>query len=322
MRWTLGLVCLATACFGERSESNTTTADDDTTTASTSTMTATTTSATETDPTTTITTTSGDTESSGPPDMTESSSADTTTGDMCEAGMAPNPPPPPRDWIGPVFVSESGAQGGCPEGSEPVATGFDIPPTLDECECVCDEPYEELCSPFFAGGAQCPNGGAINTVIDDPCEVLFDDPVGFTGNASGISCAAEPVMPPVGLIEICGVDAVDGPCIDVLPGFVGPCLFRDGDHDCPGQLVRVDVGSAATCGDCGPCTLGTHCTAAQFQVFATDDCTGGPLVTFGDGMCHEADGAGSIRAIPTTALGCFSTSLTPSELSVCCPPMS
>lgn len=220
-----------------------------------------------------------------------------------------------------MFVSDDTTRGGCPEGSERVATGLDIPPTVDECECVCDEPFEDLCNPFFVGSGQCPTDVAINVIIDEPCEVLFGDPIAFTGDASGISCDPAPILPPAGLIEICGVEAVDGPCIDVLPGFVGPCLFRDGNHTCPDPLVRVDAGREATCNGCGPCNLGTHCTSAQFQVFATDDCSGGPLVTFGDDQCYDAAGAGSIRAIPTVALGCFPTSLTQSELSVCCPPM-
>jgi hypothetical protein len=316
MRWTLGFAWLSMGCFGEAAGTSSTTADD--ATESSTSMSAGTSSMsepTDTNDTSTTSVTAAVTSA----DTSSSSGDDTTTGDQCGAGSAPNPPPPPPGWSGPVFASVPAQEPrACPDGAKQVALGLVVPPSVDECECACDAPFEELCHPFFAAGEGCPHDVPVNTVIDDPCEVLFDDPSGFTGNASGVSCDAEPRMPQGDVVRVCAVDPVDGPCIDELAGFGGPCIFREGNHPCPDPLVRVDAGREATCNPCAPCQLDTHCGDASLQVFAGNECEGKPLLEFSDDSCYEIAGAGSIRAVPSSPLVCPDTGLTLAELTMCC----
>jgi hypothetical protein len=320
MRWTLGLLCLTAACFGEATQPSNTSADGTTGDTPTTSTASTTDASTETSASATATT-NGETDTSGPP-MTESSGADTTAGDECPMGSVPNPPPPPGGWSL-VFVSSPSAEPpGCPAMAERVAVGsFGIPANIDECECRCNEPFHELCNLGYTSAASCPANGGDQLIVSE-CDALPFDRMGYSGDGEGTTCAAQPVPPAAELVSVCAPQDLEGACIEQPVGLIGPCLFREGvppQEGCPGDLELVDIGRVPECGNCSPCDTSAHCESAMFEIWGEDGCRDS-LVAFNDQACHQTDVQGrSISAQPTVPLVCDDASLTYTELTVCCP---
>lgn len=315
MRWTLGLVCFVTACFGESATPNNTSADE---TSTSQTTTGATESATTSTSMTATPSTSGEVDTSGPPDVTESSAADTTTGDMCPPGTGPNPPVMPP-WQGPVFVSMPSAEPmGCPRPMTVAAIGFvGLPPTLDECECRCTEPYVDLCDFEFRAGNGCPID-TLPTAIDAPCTELPSSTTALQVNADAASCDPEPLLPANDRVVVCEAEP-GGPCIDLVDGMLGPCIFQDADADCPMGLERVEAGRTASCSACEACNITDFCGNAEVAVHAAADCgNAGVGVPFASCQQNLAN-AVSFTVSPSTEQTCESSGLTLDELTVCCP---
>lgn len=250
--------------------------------------------------------------------------------------------PPPLGWAGPVLLSDSArgeAGPGCPAASTEldIALSFGLVAVPAACTCTCGTAQDAAC-----GSTEAEYYGT-----DSRCEAL-EASFAMTYDGSGGSCVDGPNgaasaywrIPPLGVVggfcdpsasatldeptwgggtrvcdvdlsrgTQCGFDGVCAPNLGIETFDEGYCVWRQGEHECPGpdypvrQLRWTGLEDERSCSEC-TCSEPTGECAGDVWLYGDDGCGGTLQRVATDGACQLVDLEVESGRLRETAPGC------------------
>lgn len=227
--------------------------------------------------TTTATSTAADSGSAS----SETSDTAPTTGEECPGGSVPAPPIV-AGWDGPYVLLPGDAPACPPElaGDTPAIVAVEPVPAPCECGCLgsCDVEF------FDAGDESCSSAIGNMGVFDFECYDLETSSKARSSQMPGDNdCSSPTATPPLvsydGSHRVCA--GVEGSCVPVPGGAVGPCLRKPGIAEgcsIPGlpRMIVTMTEATITCPTCDTClpALGEACASAEVTLYSESGCFG------------------------------------------------
>jgi hypothetical protein len=288
------------------------------------------------------------TSTTGAESTSTTTSSEESTGGACGMCIAPAP----DEWVGPIFVSMTGAQDPIPsclvgEQMLEAFSGLEAPVHTCMCECgggVCSGSLDCGMDPACADATGC------GDVDPDMCVALPADTTSISFSTVNMACVGNPMpsIPEASFTSnIIGcAAATEETCPDgtlcanpsLAPFGSTPCVFNDYDTECPGppytEKTLLHEGfddqrecSTCACGSAG----GGQCGGAGdvLELHASEACDM-PLGMLGAAgwACADSTGATHVRFVPESEGGCEITmqsepsgeAVLTGPITLCCAP--
>ena len=274
--------------------------------------------------------TSPTTESTGPGEASSSSSTSGDAPGACGQGRACLDEPP-LGWTGPLVVAKSqvaedlpGCDGAWPGNDITRFEGFSVPPAA-ECECLCELSAATCSMSFWRTDNNTGSCFFTNQVATEGCNaveivdggILPQSFVNFGATCDQQANETIPEIPWEAVAKGCtgapSDEVCDGSgrlCYD-LPGNAFEqqvCFIAEGDVPCPPdtdyQQKTLRYTAVEDSRDCTSCQCGQlNSCITEYDIFATDDCSGAAIDTLSNSVCEIPVTLSSIM-FDTSGLAC------------------